>query len=100
MLKISRNKKLNSVLNTIYDELNDLGVEEIKRYYNEFRHETDYNLYQYGNLRIYYDDIRDLYKEYKSLKKASNEKIEKIYKQQIKFVVNHCFIKNDYELYY
>lgn len=45
--------------------LEDLGLEEIKHYFQEptFKREPDYNIAQYGNLLIYYDDIRELYKE-------------------------------------
>lgn len=86
MKKLSKNAKLNNVLNSIYDDLMELGIEEVKRYYNEFKYETDYNLYQYGNVLIYNDDIRELYKEYKSLKKASMDKIIEIYKRQVGYI--------------
>lgn len=86
MKKLSKNAKLNNVLNSIYDDLMELGIEEVKRYYNEFKHEKDYNLYQYGNVLIYNDDIRELYKEYKSLKKASMDKIIEIYKRQVGYI--------------
>lgn len=86
MKKLSKNAKLNNVLNSIYDDLMELGIEEVKRYYNEFKYETDYNLYQYGNVLIYNDDIRELYNEYKSLKKASMDKIIEIYKRQVGYI--------------
>ena len=83
MKKFSKNKKLNKVLKSIYSDLKVLGKSEILRYKNEFKNELDYN--------IYCDDIRDLYSDYKSLKSASFEKIENIYKRQIRYIVNTCF---------
>ena len=38
--------------------MNTMSIEEIKRYFKEFRHnEIDYNIYQYGNLDIYDYDL-------------------------------------------
>lgn len=49
----------------------------------EFPRERDYNLYQYGNVLIYNDEIRDLYSDYASLKNASDNKLVEIYKRQV-----------------
>ena len=87
MKKFSKNQKLNKVLNNIYGDLMDLGKDEILRYKKEFPCETDYNIYSYGNMLIYNDDIRELYQDYKSLKNASDEKLVKIYKRQIRYMV-------------
>lgn len=89
MVKYSKNKKLNSVLNEIHTQLIDLGLEEVKRYYNEFRYESDYNIVQYGNLLVYYVDVKKMYKDYgyKSLEKMSDDKVWEIYKRQVGFVV-------------
>lgn len=103
MKKLSKNKKLNSVLNTIYKELLEISdtkeesINELKRYKEEFKGVLDYNIYQYGNARIYYDDIRELYKDYKSLEKASIEKLENIYKRQIRYITNYI-LKNESEI--
>lgn len=86
MIKFSKNKKMNNVLNNIYTDLKELGVPEIKRYYNEFKHYADFNIAEYGNLLIYYEDVRKLYKDYKSLQNASNNKIWNIYKRQVGYV--------------
>lgn len=88
MEKFSKNKKLNGVLNDILDSLKDLGLEEVKRYYKEFRAYKDYNIVEYANLLIYYDDIRELYKSngYKSIDKMSNSKVWEIYKRQVGYV--------------
>ena len=42
MNKYSRNVKLNRVLMEIEDSLlEELGIDEVKRYYNQFKHERD-----------------------------------------------------------
>lgn len=94
MIKFSKNKKLNEVLNTIYDEVMDIGINNIKRYYNEFKDFKDYNIYSDGNVRIYYDDIRELYQEYKSLKNASDYKLEEIYKRQVGYIARYIIRMN------
>ena len=91
MEKFSKNKKLNGVLNDILDSLKDLGLEEVKRYYKEFRAYKDYNIVEYGNLLIYYEDIRELYKSngYKSIDKMSDSKIWETYKRQVGYVTRY-----------
>lgn len=38
--------------------MNSMSIEEIKRYFKEFRYnEIDYNIYQYGNLDVYDYDL-------------------------------------------
>lgn len=82
----SKNKKLNNVLGKIYEDLQELGMAEVKRYMNEFKGEIDYNLAQYGNLLVYYWQVRELYGEYKSLAKISDHKLWEIYKKQVGYV--------------
>lgn len=94
MIKFSKNKKLNEVLNTIYDEVMEIGIDDIKRYYNEFKDFKDYNIFSYGNVRIYYDDIRELYKDYKSLVNASDSKLEEIYKRQVGYIARYIIKMN------
>ena len=86
MKKFSKNKKLNYVLNDIYSYLLEMGKDEIKRYMNFFSNEMDYNIYQYGNMRIYNDEIVELYKSYKCLKNASIDKLIDIYKRQVGYM--------------
>ena len=88
MRKFSKNVKLNTVLMGIYEDLKELGIEEVKRYMGEFKHETDYNIAQYGNMLIYFYDIREFYKNagYKSMEKMSDGKIWDIYKRQVGYV--------------
>lgn len=43
--------------------LEELGTDEIYHYYSSFPEEIDYNLVQYGEMRVYYSDIRKMYIE-------------------------------------
>ena len=86
MKKFSKNKKLNYVLNDIYSYLLEMGKDEIKRYMKDFPYKADYNIYQYGNMRVYNDEIRELYKNYKCLKNASIDKLIDIYKRQVGYM--------------
>lgn len=86
MKNLSKNKKLNYVLNDIYNYLIDLGKDEIRHYMKCFKNKSDYNIYQYGNMRIYNLEIIKLYKDYKSLKFASFDKLIEIYKSQVGYV--------------
>ena len=92
MKKFSKNQKLNSLLKSIYESLEELGREEVKRYKKEFKYESDYNIVQYGNLLIYYYDIRNLYLEcgYKC-EKWSNEKLWETYKRQVGYIARMYF---------
>ena len=86
MKKFSKNKKLNYVLNDIYSYLMDMGKDEIKRYMKDFPYKADYNIYQYCNMRVYNDEIKELYKNYKCLKNASIDKLIDIYKRQVGYM--------------
>lgn len=88
MNKYSVNNKLNAVLTEIEDDLLELGIDEVKRYMKEFRYATDYNIAQYGNMVIYYDDLRDFYKRhgYKSMDRMSNYKLWETYKRQVGYI--------------
>ena len=96
MKKFSKNVKLNTVLNGIYEELERVGISEIKRYYNEFKNEPDFNIAQYGNMLIYYDEIREFYKKagYKSIEKMSDSKVWEIYKKQVGYVARKILLEN------
>lgn len=88
MKKFNKNVKLNTVLMGIYEDLKELGIDEVKRYMGEFKNEVDYNIAQYGNLLIYYYDIKEMYKKagYKSIEKMSDSKIWETYKRQVGYV--------------
>ena len=60
-MKYSNSPKANYIYQDIADYLRELGEDEVKHYMKGFPHEVDYNLAQYGNMRIYYYDIRELY---------------------------------------
>lgn len=45
-------------LSSIYEDLLELGVNEVRRYRDEFKREKDYNIAQYGNLLVYYSQVR------------------------------------------
>lgn len=92
--KFSKNRKLNAVLTAIYEDLNtSLGESEIIRYKTEFPHEMDFNIVQYGNLLICYEDIFKMYADcgYKSLRNYSNQKIWETYKRQVGYIARHYF---------
>lgn len=87
MKKLSKNKKLNGVLNYILEELQLFGVEEVERYKKEFPREVDFNIYQYGNLTIYNDAIVDIYRSngYK-VENYSTSQLVDAYKRQVGYV--------------
>lgn len=93
MNKYSKNVKLNKALTEIEADLLELGIDEVKRYYNEFKNEVDYNIVQYGNLLIYYDDIYNFYRScgYKSTDKMTTDKIWDLYKKQVGYVAR-CLV--------
>ena len=96
MNKYSKNNKLNKVLTEIeVDLLENLGLEEIERYYNEFSNEVDYNIVQYGNMLIYYDQIYNFYRScgYKSTDKMSTDKIWGLYKNQVGYVTKKLILE-------
>ena len=89
MGKYSVNNKLNKVLTEIEKQIIDFGIGQAKRYFDEFKGETDYNIVQYGNLLVYFSDIYKLYRDcgYKTTDKFSTEKIWETYKRQVGYVV-------------
>lgn len=91
--KFSKNKKLNTVLQSIFDDLQELGADEIKRYKKQFSHEKDFNLAQYGNMLVYYNDIYKFYSScgYKSTDKLSTDKIWDLYLRQVGYIARFYF---------
>ena len=89
-MKYCKNVKLNTVLNLIEEDLSKISKDEIKRYMKEFPHEPDYNIAQYGNMLIYYDDIRKMYISagYKSFfgNTICDTSMWNIYKSQVGYV--------------
>ena len=99
MIKFSANKKLNAILNDIhYDLIHRMGankkeaISEIKRYKRDFPREPDYNIAQYGNLLIYYGDVRKAYKKAgygSTIDKMSDSRLWETYKRQVGWVVRY-----------
>lgn len=65
--KFSPNKKLNTVLNDIYNQLLEIcdskkdSVQQVKYYKKNYPKEVDFNIAQFGELLCYYDDVRKMY---------------------------------------
>lgn len=92
-LTFSTNPKLNYVLNDIYNDLKALGIAEIKNSKKLFPREIDYELVSGGNMLIYYEDIRNLYKKagYVGVNKWSNQKLWDTYKRQVGYMARTYF---------
>ena len=95
MNKYSKNAKLNKALTEIENDLLEMEMSEVKRYYQTFPKEVDYNIAQYGNLLVYFDQIYDFYRNcgYKSTDKMSSDKIWELYKRQVGYVAR-CLVTN------
>ena len=95
MNKYSKNVKLNKALMKIESNLLDLGINEVKRYYNTFKNEVDYNIAQYGNMLIYYDQIYNFYRKcgYKSTDRMATNKIWDLYKSQVGYVARKLILE-------
>ena len=89
-MKYSKNVKLNKVLNQIENDLRYFEISEIARYMKDFPYEPDYNIVQYGNMLIYYWEIRKMYINagYKTFEnnRISDNKMWEIYKRQVGYV--------------
>lgn len=87
----SKNKKLNNLLLNIEEQLKYLGIDEVKHYMEEFPNEIDYNIVQYGNLLVYYSQVREFYAQngYKCIDKMSDAKLWETYKRQVGYVARH-----------
>lgn len=94
MNKYSPNKKLETCLCYIEQDLLAMcdttaeSLNKIRRYVKEFPKEPDYNLAQYGNLLIYYSQVREFYRDcgYKSTQRESDDKIWATYLRQVGYV--------------
>ncbi len=87
--------KLNKLLCNIekhivsnYDTMDEC-ISELQRYKKEFPHELDYNYVQYGNMLIYYEQVKDFYTAcgYKRIGRYSDDKIWDIYRKQVGYVM-------------
>ena len=98
MKTLSKNTKLNNCLNGIYQQMLNISdseeesIKEIKRYKKEFRQAIDFELVSYGNLLIYFDEIRNFYISCGySAKKWSDEKVFNIYMRQVGYIARNLF---------
>lgn len=63
------------------DLLEEMGKDEVERYYRNFPYELDFNIVNEGNLLVYYDDIRKFFEKYGIITEyADNEEIWNFYK--------------------
>ena len=89
-MKYSKNAKLDNVLNQIENQMDWLELSEIARYMKEYPNEPDYNIVQYGNMLVYYWEIRKMYINagYKTFEnnRISDDKMWEIYKRQVGYV--------------
>lgn len=89
-MKYSKNAKLDNVLNQIENQMHWLELSEIANYMKEYPYEPDYNIAQYGNMLVYYWEIRKMYIKagYKSFmdNRISDNKMWEIYKRQVGYV--------------
>lgn len=100
--KWSKNSKLNAVLSEIADDLLNIGdteedsLEDIQRYMREFPREIDYNLAQYGNMLIYYVQVREMYKKcgYKSIDRMNDTNIWDTYRRHVGYVAREIVKMN------
>ena len=100
--EFSSNKKLEKVLKEIKYELLHMcntkkeSLESIEHYYKNFKREPDYNIAQYGNLTIYYGDIRKMYKKAgygSTIDRMSDNQLWETYKRQVGYVVRELLKK-------
>lgn len=102
METFSRHKKLNNALNGIIEQFKyafpECYKEETIRYMKEFKTEIDYNIAQYGNLLIYYTDIRKFYDKcgYKT-RRYSDIILWERYKRQVGYIARYI-AKNNKEI--
>ena len=101
MKRFSINNKYNATALEIYSDLLNIhdcesdSIKEIKRYKKEFPKEPDYNIALYGNLIIYYYDVRQMflrcgYSE-KHLNRISDQRLWEMYRYRVGEVVRLCF---------
>ena len=71
------------------------SLSEIKRYMEHFPHEPDFNIVQYGNLLVYYDQLREFYHDCgcESMKDKNDDEVWETYKKNIGYVANQLIKK-------
>lgn len=78
------------VFSDMREYLADLGKDEVLRYMKEFPNEPDYNLAAYGNMRIYYHEIREMYRKAgyaeSTLKLMNDDKLWRNYRSNVGYL--------------
>lgn len=71
------------------------SLSEIKRYMENFPHEPDFNIVQYGNLLVYYNQIREFYRDCgcKSIENKSDDYVWETYKKNVGHVADQLIKK-------
>lgn len=69
-------------------------VHELERYRKEFRSETDYNWYSYGNILPYYYQIEEFYKECGVPCPSDTEEMLIDFKKHIRIAID-CILDTD-----
>ena len=92
-----RQAVINDIYTDIMEKMEDFGglsglLNELKRYRNEFPRERDYNYYKYGNVAIYYNEIREIFRRagYK-VERYSDTTTEYIYMQLVRNTIDAIF---------
>lgn len=101
MTRFSTNNKYNAVANEILSDLLNIhdtekeSLAEIAHYRKEFPREPDFNLAQYGNLLIYYYQVREMFLRCgysaKTLQRVSDSRLWEIYLYRVGEVVRAAF---------
>lgn len=72
------------------------SLNEIKRYMKEFPQEADYNIVQYGNLLVYYHQIREFYNDCGcDMTDKSNDEVWELYKSHVGQVAKRLLNENE-----
>lgn len=92
----SNNKKTEAYLTGIQKQLLSIhdtpeeSMSEILNYMEKFPDEIDFNLAAYGNMLIYYDDVRDFMRECgyaeSTINRMSNDQIWEAYRRNVGYV--------------
>lgn len=98
-----KEKFFNDILDYM-GETREEACNEIKRYMKAFPSETDYNLYQYGNLAVYnnqvWEHMHKLGIENKLMEQAENcpnkygTELVNLYKRGVRQAINYATAKN------
>lgn len=94
MLELAKHKTkpLHKILIDIQNDLLTLcdtkeeSIDEIKHYMSAFPREPDYMIAQHGNLKVYYCDIREMYRQSglgRSLDALTDDQLWENYKKKV-----------------